>query len=202
MVAFVPETARTILDIGCGAGGYGRTLKASRTAIEVWGVESNPDIAQIAAKHLDRVVIASFPGPVDVPSNSFDVVQFNDVLEHMADPWEALRQANQILKPTGVVVASIPNVRYLPVLFNLVVRGEWKYTPSGVLDSTHLRFFTRSGIRSLFSDCGYDIERISGIHPLSRWQVQFLSAFFPVVANDMRYIEFAVVARPRRGSHA
>ncbi len=202
MTAFLPETARTILDVGCGAGGYGRTVKTSRPATEIWGVETNRDAAQIAAGYLDRVVVGNFPDSIGVPRQYFDVVQFNDVLEHMVDPWEALRQTVQLLKPTGVVVASIPNVRYLPVLFKLLVRGEWKYAASGVLDSTHLRFFTRSGICSLFNECGYRVERILGIHPMMRWQVRFLAALFQVVADDMRYIEFAVVARPFPGQQA
>jgi 2-polyprenyl-3-methyl-5-hydroxy-6-metoxy-1,4-benzoquinol methylase len=85
---------------------------------------------------------------------------FADVLEHLNDPWGTFARYLQWLKPGGYVVASIPNVRNIALLFNLIVRGRWRYEDSGLLDRTHLRFFTRREIIDLFSASGLQIELV------------------------------------------
>jgi hypothetical protein len=81
-------------------------------------------------------------------------------LEHFVDPWETLRACQPLLTPTGRVVASIPNIRWLNTSLRLLLRGEWRYEETGMLDRTHLRFFTRSGIHTLFADSGFEIVEL------------------------------------------
>jgi len=97
--------------------------------------------------------------PVDM--EPFDCIVFADVLEHLRDPWGTMEQYLQRLKPGGYVVASIPNVRNFYLLYNLIVRGQWRYEDSGLLDRTHLRFFTRKEIMELFSVAGLEVEMVS-----------------------------------------
>jgi 2-polyprenyl-3-methyl-5-hydroxy-6-metoxy-1,4-benzoquinol methylase len=195
MLDFVPTSARRILDVGCGEGSFGRALKARRPDITLYGIEVEPGAAQVAATWYDKVLTGTFPADLPTEVELLDCAVFNDVLEHLVDPWAALSGLHEHLDSDAVVVASIPNLRYLPVLYRLVVEGTFRYTPTGVLDNTHLRFFTRKTIVDLFVSTGYIVESIEGINALDRWQIRVLRALLPSFANDVRYIEYAVVAR-------
>lgn len=197
MLALVPGSALRLLDVGCGAGGFGGLFKAKVAGREVWGVEPNEEVAEEARSRLDHVIVGGFPQCSGIPRRYFDCCVFNDVLEHMVDPWAALSVARTYLRANGVVIASIPNVRHLTVIYRLVVRGEWTYTPSGVLDATHLRFFTRKSMSQMFERSGYEITEMRGLHPRQDWRVRILQLGCPWLVQDAKYIGYAVVARPR-----
>jgi 2-polyprenyl-3-methyl-5-hydroxy-6-metoxy-1,4-benzoquinol methylase len=201
MLQYVPQEARIILDVGCGCGNFSEILKKTRP-VEVWGVELDKQAADVAASKLNRVICAAFDSGLELPSQSFDCIVFNDVLEHMVDPFSALLYAKKLLRDGGVVVASIPNVRYFATMWDLLVHKNWKYADWGVLDRTHLRFFTQRSIVATFSNLGYKIKCIEGINSLENFHPGLLSRFRflnRILFNqieDMRYLQFAVVARP------
>lgn len=202
MLPFVPANCRRLLDVGCGAGAFGKVLKQSRK-VEVWGVEPMSSHAAMAAPNLDHVVTGQFDEGADLPEKTFDCIVFNDVLEHMVSPELALRYAKALLSPGGCVVASIPNVRHLMVIEDLVVHARWEYGECGILDRTHLRFFTRSSIVKLFRTEGYALEHITGINPylanvgrLLRTVFRAVDASFLGKFRDMKCQQFAVVAHP------
>lgn len=197
MLAFITDQTRTVLDVGCGAGGFSRALKARYNHLEVWGIELDAQAAERAAPVLSHLLVGAYPDGVQLPEHYFDCIVFNDVLEHMIDPWSALEIAHKHLSETGYIVASIPNIRYLPFLYRLLVRGEWRYTPTGVLDKTHLRFFTKKSMMEMFSQTGYDILHIEGIYPFRRWQVTILGLILPKFVNETKYIDYAIVAHPK-----
>lgn len=154
----VPADCVRVLDVGCGFGGLGRTL-ARRGVHELYGVERNPD----APPHLVNLYCQHWIGDVEqvataLPVAHFDCIVFADILEHLVDPWTTLGRYARLLKPSGAIVASIPNVRNFALLASLVVKGRWTYRDHGLLDRTHLRFFTRAEIQRLFNDAGFDIE--------------------------------------------
>ena len=158
--AMIPEGASRILDIGCGEGALGRTL-LEKGAAEVVGIEADPAAAQAARNNLTRV----FRGDVetiDFPfaDGYFDCVVLADVLEHMRDPLSVLKKVKRCLSGSGVVVASIPNVRFISVITQLA-EGRWEYKDEGILDRTHLRFFTRKEMEILFRDAGFELEGVS-----------------------------------------
>ena len=195
MERYVPLAARSVLDVGCLAGGFGQLLKARRPSIEVWGIEADPGAAGIARSRLDHVIEGRYPDVV--PMRRFDCVVFNDVLEHLADPWAAVERATLLLSPGGVVVASIPNVRYYAVSWSLLTRGKWEYGDGGVLDRTHLRFFTRQTIEELFQPSGYELRGVvpSNFPPVrSRWAR--LLSILGTRATDLLAMHFVVVAAP------
>ena len=136
--------------------------------------------------------------PDDLPAGgTYDCIVFNDVLEHVVDPWSMLDRAKERLAPGGRIVASIPNVRHYIVVRNLALRGRWDYADWGVLDRTHLRFFTRASIEELFESADMAIETLAPINPITVRRAAFLVGPF----RDMRYTQFAVVAhraRPHR----
>jgi 2-polyprenyl-3-methyl-5-hydroxy-6-metoxy-1,4-benzoquinol methylase len=204
MLPFVPEKCNRLLDVGCGEGGFGESLKRLRK-IEVWGVEPVKPAAEKASAKLDKVVKGIFGPETPLPAGSFDCVIFNDVLEHMLAPEDALRYARVLLAPGGVVVASIPNIRNFPTFWQLLFHARWDYSDAGILDRTHLRFFTKSSIVKMFEREGYDLDNVCGINAYMGdpnpgkvpWKsYKLASAMFPGKFEDMKYLQFAVVARP------
>jgi len=156
--ALVPPDCRTVLEIGSGFGILGHALMEHRNC-EVDGVEINPE----AAPHLSRGYRRFWIGDaervvLDGARDEYDCLIFPDVLEHLVDPWAALARYVEFVRPGGYVVASIPNIRNLAILYRLIVQGRWEYEDSGLLDRTHLRFFTRRSIHELFLGAGLEIE--------------------------------------------
>ena len=190
MLPFIPARTQTILDVGCSHGRFGSVLASHNAAWTLTGIEPDPVAAADAEPHYSRVYRGYFPD--DLPDGStYDCIVMNDVLEHVTDPWSMLASATERLAEGGRIVASIPNVRYVMVVRDLLLRGRWEYADWGVLDRTHLRFFTRSSIESLFATSGLAIETLAPINALQLTRAAFLVGRF----RDMRFQQFAVVAR-------
>ncbi len=197
MHPYIPSSASKVLDVGCHTGAFGRSLKRLGIA-SVWGVEANSVSAAVAASHLDTVLVGYF-ADVAIPDAFFDAVIFNDVLEHMVDPQQALRIAVQKLAPGGVVVASIPNLRHIDNLVHILKDKDFRYEMYGIRDATHLRFYTEKSIYALFEQSGFDVVSLEGIN--EDWWIPSImrrAAFrlFPNYLRDTRFMQFAVVARP------
>lgn len=159
IIAMIPEDCISVLDIGCGTGTLGRHLKEKGVA-EVSGIELSHTAALEAMRVLDRVIEGDVER-VELPflPEHFDCIICADVLEHLIDPWAVMPKLYALLKPDGCIVASIPNVGFHRVVRGLI-RGNWHYADSGVLDKGHLRFFTWPGIRALFQNSGFTIEKV------------------------------------------
>ncbi|AUM00388.1 hypothetical protein B4966_09590 [Rhodocyclaceae bacterium] len=149
-----------VLDIGCGAGGTGAYLKAKYPKAKVWGIELNKAAAKIAAERLDSVISGKFEEieleAYGIEPGSLDLVICADVLEHMYNPWQVMVKLRHYLAADGQVVISIPNIRFLPLLDDLA-HGYWRYAANGILDITHLRFFTFQELRRFLFETGYRI---------------------------------------------
>lgn len=204
MLAFVPVGITRLLDVGCATGAFVDALRERQPALETWGIEADPVAIRSAKQRIGTLIVGHFPEVRDqLPGGSFDCVVFNDVLEHMVEPDLALRAAAPLLTPSGRVIASIPNVRHVSVLAQLIGRGEFRYTDTGILDRTHLRFFTKRSILRLFGECGWHVEQIVGINwtPWARlpgWVQRRVSALMMGRLDDFLYQQYAVVARPMR----
>ena len=125
MLEYVPSLCRRVLDVGCGTGSFGASIR-KRTGCEVWGVESNSGSIPKAEANLDKVLHGYFGPELDLRSGYFDCIVFNDVLEHMPDPASALALARALLSSGGCIVASIPNIRQFPTVWRLIIRAEWE----------------------------------------------------------------------------
>jgi SAM-dependent methyltransferase len=148
-------TGKRVLDIGCSTGLLAEAL--GERGNHVWGVDIDPDVADSARPRLEKLVIgdmATLDLVEEFGTGSFDILVFADVLEHLTDPVEVLRNARRVLAQDGYVVVSIPNVAHASVRLALL-RGHFDYRPVGLLDDTHLRFFTRSSLEDLFWGAGY-----------------------------------------------
>jgi len=203
MRAFVPESARTILDVGCGDGAFAAGLREERRVrgrdLELWGLELDATAAARARERLDRVLVGPAEARLaELPRGYFDCVILNDVLEHLAGPERLLADLRPLFAGGGRLVASIPNVRFFPNVWDLVVRGDWEYADEGIRDRTHLRFYTRSSMRSLLERGGYRLVDQVGINPTRSWRFRLCNALALGRLQDMRYLQFACVAEPAR----
>ena len=150
----IPADAREILDVGCGTGSLGYALRCTRS-VRVVGVELSELAARRARERLDDVIVGdAVTAMEELAAGSFDCVVFADILEHLADPENALRAARRLLREDGSIVVSLPNVGHWSVLRQLL-QGEWRYEEAGILDRTHLRFFTRKSAERLLQEAGF-----------------------------------------------
>lgn len=192
----VPASARRILDVGCNDGTFGAGVLARGDGREVWGIEPHDLDAEVASRRLSGVVNGFYPDALAEVPGSFDCVSFNHVLEHMVDPWSALRVTRERLAPGGVVVGELPNVRHLPFLVDLAVRGRFDYVDSGLLDRTHLRFFTRSSAHDLFASSGFEVDTFFPVVAMGNARFPRTSKVVARVIGDLSYMAFAFRARP------
>lgn len=161
MLSLVRNEPKSVLEIGCASG---QTLAylIERGARYLVGIECCPQIAALAqARGVARIIVGDVEQvDLDLEPNSFDLIVAGHVLEHLADPWSALKRLTAFLRPGGQLVAGVPNVRHQSVLLPLLFCGRWKYQPEGIMDWTHLRFFSRQTIRELMEAAGLTVERI------------------------------------------
>ena len=164
ILPLLPARCDRILEVGCGAGTTLVHLKSTGAAAWVGGVELFPTAAAEAASVLDYIRQGNIETlDLGLESGSLDVVLCLDVLEHLVDPWETVRKLTALLKPGGMLIASLPNVRHIKVVMPLLLRGEWTYRSFGLLDRTHLRFFTRATATQLIETAGLHVDAIRPI---------------------------------------
>jgi SAM-dependent methyltransferase len=155
LLAAVPAGAARILEVGCARGRLGYECKRQDPSRYVAGVELDPEAAQAAKERLDDVFVLDAQDEVPpVDPEGFDCLIFGDVLEHLVDPEAALRRYRRLLAPGGVVLVSLPNIQHYSTVRSLL-RGDFPYQPSGLLDATHLRFFTHMSFAKLMLDAGF-----------------------------------------------
>lgn len=199
MLQYVDCRDITALDVGCGTGNFGLELKKEKNAI-VWGVEINREVADIAESKLDKVLCGDAADCIArLPDATFDLICFNDSLEHLIWPDKVLKICRKKLKEGGRILCSVPNVRYFRIMFALVFNKEFEYTDAGILDRTHMRFFTIKSIADLFRSCGYKIEIVEGnqsgstYRPKS-WRYKVFQIMTLGRAEDMRHSQIHVLA--------
>jgi len=150
----IPSGAR-VLDVGCGTGSVSRLI-IDACHCTVFGIEPDADRAAAASANGIEVVGAQLTEELIPQLGLFDVVLFADVLEHLVDPFETLRLAQKFLRVGGAIVASLPNIAHWTVRLNLL-RGRFDYQPVGIMDATHLRWFTLRSLHRLFTQADYRI---------------------------------------------
>lgn len=164
LARYIPQGKHFILDVGCGSGFFGVYLKETGKADKVFGIELVEEVAAEAADNINAVLCADLDTYNLIELGgvwkevTFDYIVCADVLEHLKDPWTVLVELKKYLKPGGKLIVSIPNVRNWRVIGSLLFKGRWDYEDVGIMDRTHLRFFTKSTAAELISNSGYQIR--------------------------------------------
>jgi 2-polyprenyl-3-methyl-5-hydroxy-6-metoxy-1,4-benzoquinol methylase len=158
------QPPKRLLDIGCASGILGKFVK-EKCGAYVMGIEPNVAAAEAAKKNLDRAWVGKFED-IDlvaegVPHHSIDTIVTADVLEHMYDPWNTVLNLKRFMTPDGQLIISIPNTRHINLLARLIDGGEWTYDDRGLLDITHIRFFTLKEMTRMLGETGYHVERVA-----------------------------------------
>lgn len=174
-------TGLKILDVGCGYGQNGEAM-IKRGNI-VFGIDILPAVIQKAKTRLTYAAVADFSRPEDIPDEikreKFDMVILSDVLEHVYDPMGLIRNAIPMMKENAVLLVSVPNTANWLNRIKLFF-GQWDYDVSGVMDRTHIRFFTLKSIKRLIETAGFDIINVSATPYLLRgFSVQIRNRLFP-----------------------
>jgi len=197
MLPFVPTSPGVCLEVGCYAGEFAESVINRGGVGEYWALEWNGKVAAQARKRgVDKIVEGDAQQNIDaLPSGYFDTVICNDILEHLVDPFLFMDSMRRTLKPGATVIASLPNVRYHRNLKELLFGRQWQYKDEGILDRTHLRFFTELSLRALFEPYGYEIQEVTGINGSRSHWLKLLSWMTFGGTQDLRYLQFAVVAK-------
>lgn len=150
-----------VLDLGCGMGATSLEIKNIMDC-EIIGVELHPVAARFANRYLDKVLVEDVEKIDFNTLGKFDYVICGDILEHLVDPWDVLKRISSNMNKGGSLIISIPNASNIEVILNLL-QGQFPYAEAGILDKTHLRFFSRNDIQTLIPN---DLE-IVNITPLT-----------------------------------
>lgn len=178
------DPGAVILEIGCGAGGTGAHALREGKCKRYVGIDISDAAASKARIRLSEVLVddvetMAFPWP----EQTFDALIMSEVLEHLRDPWEALERLLPLVKQHGLIMASSPNISHHRVIRNLF-RGRWELTESGVMDSTHLRWFTPASFEKMFTDVGVRVESIGPVAEFG-WKAKAINK---LTGNKMRHL--------------
>jgi len=151
-----------VLEVGCSVGHVTEHLVAAGNTVV--GVEIDPDAAAAAREFADRVHVLDLDVALlsEMERDEFDVMIFGDVLEHLRQPARTLVDACSLLAPRGRVIISVPNVAHVDVRL-ILLEGRWEYQPTGLMDDTHLRWFTKSSLRNLLRTAGLVATRLERV---------------------------------------
>ena len=180
----IPDGAR-VLDVGCHTGILGEALRVRKNC-EVVGIDNDVEALIAAKQRLNAVEQVNLEEPgwasklIQTGKKDFDIVLFGDVIEHTRNPLDILKESHALLVPNGKAIVSLPNIANLRVRLGLL-RGKFDYADSGILDKTHIRFFTLKTARELVRNAGYKIvsETYSG-YSMPRWLIDLFPSLFAV----------------------
>lgn len=182
-----------VLDMGCASGYFARELKKKNC--RSWGVDNDKEALKIAKKYCEEVALQDLDQPLQLPFKKkfFDDILLLDVLEHLKNPELLLEQIKPFLGPNGKMIISVPNIAFISIRLALL-RGKWQYVKTGIMDESHLRFFTKNTLTHLIDQCGYHLDKIdvaSGFSQITligkylnklpkRWQYE-ITRLFPTL---------------------
>lgn len=184
------------LDIGCGEGLFGKNAKSKKLVNFSAGIELDPESAKRAKNNLDEIYEGNVLDQLEQIKDVFDLVTFNDSLEHFIEPSQVLVKLKRILKPNSLVVASVPNLLHNGVMRKLIINNDFEYVESGVLDKTHLRFFTKKSLVRLFEDAEYKVNSVHGINGSWSLSAIVLTIWSFGLLKECKYLQNLIIASP------
>lgn len=204
-----PGKGRRLLDVGSAQGVLAQRF--TELGFEVTCIEGSPELAALGKDKCRQMIVADLDKPLPQLNGQFDVIVYGDILEHLRNPMEVFTGFNRSLRPEGQVIVSVPNMAHLWVRLNLLI-GRLPYADRGILDRTHLRFFTLASFRRFLSDAGLECDQIVATPvPLflavpkryhGTWlrALQAVNALVTRIWRTMFGFQFVALAHPRKAS--
>lgn len=196
----ISKKISTVLEVGCGDGGTGKIIKEKFGVNKYVGVELMQEIANKAEKNVDKAICGDFEKMLEsgnlqgIDKDRYDMILFLDTLEHMYNPWTAIKKAREWLNEDGFLVLSIPNAGHISIVKKLL-RDKFAYEKSGLLDITHIRFFTFSTIQKMLNDNGYEIAGFTTLNDLSITKIKLFNFFTFNFFKKQFIISYTVIAK-------
>ena len=201
MLAFLPKKYNKVLEIGCGEGVF---LQQLNQMSEKWGIEPSKEAADKAVKIADKILIGSYNDCLSqLPDEYFDLIICNDVIEHMVDYDFFFSSIKQKMSDNGCLIGSIPNVRFYKNLFNLLIKKDWLYkAEGGILDKTHVRFFTKKSFYNILIEHNFTIDLYYGINSFVYKSASSIKSFIRIIMlsliilisfgwySDIQYLQY------------
>ncbi len=161
LMAMIPAEARRVVEVGCMHGAMARSWRVQQPQVHYTGIDIDPDYAAVAAAHCDRALagdIEAFSAEAFETLFPSDCWIFGDCLEHLRDPWRLVRHIRERIDAQGCLLACVPNAQHWSVQSRLAT-GLFRYEDSGLLDRTHIRWFTRTTLIEMFTQAGWRVEQ-------------------------------------------
>lgn len=211
LLNMIPEKNRhgALLEIGAGTGTTLLDARKNGFAQKVYGVElfeienssqTSPVFEEFILGNIEKI-------DLPFPEAHFDVILCGDVLEHLIDPQKVLVKLKKHLKDDGIFLASIPNIREWGTMKTIFFKGDFHYVDSGILDKTHLRFFTKKNMLNLFTESGFTVQTIIGTNKAARntrkafsryfFNLKWLRLFFALFMSEFSHVQFLIVAQKK-----
>lgn len=189
IINLIPSGKNKVLEIGCGKGLTLLEMKKTGKAEYTVGVDIID--SDEAKRNMDEFYNLDIENE-DLPfKDYFDIIVCGDVLEHLIDPWSAVKKLRTYLKPNGILIASIPNIREIRVLTTIFLKGNFEYADSGILDKTHLRFFCKKNMIQLFENADFKIKKVHyDLYPTAN----FLNKISFGLLEEFLVIQYLIVA--------
>jgi len=162
LIDILPLDARRVIDIGCGTGVIAQEYQKRASPDYYLGVEIVPEDAEVARQYCSECIVGNiekFSADDWKANQNYDLWIFGDVLEHLYDPWQVLKNVRSSIAPGGQVLSCIPNSQNWWLQMRMSI-GDWRYEDKGLLDRTHIRFFTRQTIIEMFNNAGFEVTEI------------------------------------------
>lgn len=210
LLSIIPSKAQFLIEIGCSSGSLAREFKKKNPKSNYLGIDINESYLEIAKKYCDEV----YSIDLDTEYNEFfwqqqnirDCWIFGDVLEHLKDPWKLLKKIRSLIPLNGTIAACIPNAQHWSQQIKLNI-GDFRYQENGLMDKTHLRWFTRQTIIEMFEEANFQITkgipRIFNEPDREKYlnhigAMAEASGFDPRIAiNDCLPLQYVVLASPK-----
>lgn len=190
MEYFLKDAPKRSIEFGCSNGRFSERVK-QKFQTETWGIDIDKDSIDIAKNNLDKVFCGDAMELIEsLPKNYFDCLICNDFIEHIPSPKLFFEKIKPCLTEDATLICSLPNVRYWKHVIRYLFLKDWKYKKSGILDYTHLRFFTKKSMRRSMKEWGFEIEIIKGIRQTKSPFFYLFSLLTLFYIWDMRYLQY------------
>ncbi len=195
MEYFIADAPKKSIEFGCANGIFSERIK-QKYQTETWGIDIDKKSIEVAKDKIDNAMCGDAFKLIDsLPENYFDCLICNDFIEHVTSPDLFFQKIRKCLTDDAILICSLPNVRHFKHINRLLFLKDWKYKSQGILDYTHLRFFTKKSMKRSIKEWGFEIQLVKGIRPTKNPFFYILNLLSLNFIGDMRFLQYGFRAK-------